>query len=53
MFGYNGKLLEVNLSNSSFKDVTVPDEWLRDYIGGRALAAKNLVRTSLVQVGNC
>ncbi len=34
--------MEVNLTNSSFKDVTVPDEWLRDYIGGRALAAKIL-----------
>ena len=42
MLGYNGKFLEVDLSNSSFKDIRVPDEWLIDYIGGRALAAKIL-----------
>jgi len=42
MLGYNGKFLEVDLSNSSFKDVTVPEEWLKDYIGGRALAARIL-----------
>ncbi|HMK95337.1 MAG TPA: aldehyde ferredoxin oxidoreductase C-terminal domain-containing protein [Candidatus Limnocylindrales bacterium] len=40
MLGYAGKFLEVDLSKSSCNDVTFPDEWLRDYIGGRALAAK-------------
>jgi len=42
MLGYAGKLLEVDLSKSSFTDTTLPEEWLKDYIGGRALAAKIL-----------
>ena len=42
MLGYAGKFLEVDLSNLSFKDITLPEEWLKDYIGGRALAAKIL-----------
>jgi aldehyde:ferredoxin oxidoreductase len=42
MLGYAGKFLEVDLSNSSFKDTTFPEEWLLDYMGGRALAAKIL-----------
>jgi len=42
MLGYIGKILEVDLSNSSFKDITIPEEWLKDYIGGRALAARIL-----------
>ena len=42
MLGYAGKFLEVDLSNSSFKNTTLPEEWLKDYIGGRALAAKIL-----------
>ena len=42
MLGYNGKFLEVNLSDASFRDVSFSDEILRDYVGGRALAAKIL-----------
>ena len=42
MLGYAGKFLEVDLSKSSFKNTTFPEEWLKDYIGGRALAAKIL-----------
>ena len=42
MLGYAGKFLEVDLSKSNFKDTTLPDEWLKDYMGGRALAAKIL-----------
>jgi len=34
MLGYAGKFLEVNLSQSSFKDTVLPEEWLKDYIGG-------------------
>lgn len=40
--GYTGKFLEVNLSESSFKDIALDDELLRDYVGGRGLAAKIL-----------
>ena len=42
MLGYAGKFLEVDLSNSSFKETKLPEEWLKDYIGGRALGAKIL-----------
>ena len=42
MKGYAGKYLEVNLSNQSSKEITFPDEILRDYIGGRGLAVKIL-----------
>jgi aldehyde:ferredoxin oxidoreductase len=42
MLGYNGRFLEVDLSSSSLKDITVPDEWVGEYVGGRALAAKIL-----------
>ena len=42
MRGYAGKFLEVDLSDESIKEITFPDETLRDYIGGRGLAAKIL-----------
>ncbi len=42
MLGYAGKFLEVDLSTSSVKNTTLPEEWLKDYMGGRALAAKVL-----------
>src|SRR4030043_196743 len=40
--GYAGKLLEVNLSTKLIKTVAISDEVLKDYIGGRSLAAKIL-----------
>ncbi len=40
MFGYNGKFLEVNLSESSCKNTNIADDILRNYVGGRALATK-------------
>jgi len=42
MFGYAGKLLEVNLSDGAFKEMRISEETLRDYVGGRGLAAKIL-----------
>ena len=42
MLGYTGKFLEVDLSNGNSKNVTIDKEWLKDYVGGRALAAKIL-----------
>jgi aldehyde:ferredoxin oxidoreductase len=40
--GYAGKFLEIDLSEGTFKNVKLRDEWLRDYVGGRGLAAKIL-----------
>jgi aldehyde:ferredoxin oxidoreductase len=42
ILGYAGKFLEVNLSEGNFKNVTFADELLKDYVGGRGLAAKIL-----------
>ncbi len=42
ILGYAGKFLEIDLSDGTFKDVTFDDELLKDYVGGRALAAKIL-----------
>jgi aldehyde:ferredoxin oxidoreductase len=42
MLGYAGKFLEVDLSSRTSKDVMLPDEWLKEYVGGRALAVKIL-----------
>jgi len=42
MLGYAGKFLEVDLSNQRMKDVKFGEEILRNYIGGRGLAAKIL-----------
>ncbi len=40
--GYAGKFLEVDLSKEKTKDAVFSDEILRDYVGGRGLAAKIL-----------
>jgi aldehyde:ferredoxin oxidoreductase len=42
ILGYAGKFLEINLSDGTFKEVTFDDEMLKDYVGGRGLAAKIL-----------
>jgi len=42
IFGYAGKFLEVDLSAESIKEIKFDDEVLRDYVGGRGLAAKIL-----------
>lgn len=42
ILGYAGKFLEINLTEGTFKDVKLDDKWLKDYVGGRALAAKIL-----------
>jgi len=42
ILGYAGKFLEIDLSVGTFKDVRLGDEWLKDYVGGRGLAAKIL-----------
>jgi aldehyde:ferredoxin oxidoreductase len=40
--GYAGKFMEIDLSRGTFKDVTFDDELLKEYVGGRGLAAKIL-----------
>jgi aldehyde:ferredoxin oxidoreductase len=40
--GYAGKFLEANLSTGKIKDVKFDDEVLKNYVGGRGLAAKIL-----------
>ena len=42
MRGYAGKFLEINLSEENVKEVRFSDDILRNYIGGRGLAAKIL-----------
>lgn len=42
ILGYAGKFLEIDLSVGTFKEVRLSDEWLKDYVGGRGLAAKIL-----------
>jgi len=40
--GYAGKFLEIDLTGEAVKEIKFPDPVLRDYIGGRGLAAKVL-----------
>ena len=42
MRGYAGKFSEIDLSTGSIRDIRFSDEVLRQYIGGRGLAAKVL-----------
>jgi aldehyde:ferredoxin oxidoreductase len=42
IMGYAGKFLEVNLSTEKIKEVSFDDDVLKDYVGGRGLAAKIL-----------
>jgi aldehyde:ferredoxin oxidoreductase len=37
--GYSGKSLEINLSTKEIRETRFPEEVLRDYVGGRGLAA--------------
>ncbi len=42
MRGFAGKFSDVNLSTGEIKDITFPEEVLRQYLGGRGLASKIL-----------
>src|SRR3989337_3205669 len=42
MHGYAGKLLDIDLSNEKIKEISFSEHILRNYIGGRGLAAKIL-----------
>ena len=42
MKGLNNKILEIDLNHDKFNEVSVPEEFLLDYIGGRGLGVKLL-----------
>ncbi|NVM53848.1 MAG: aldehyde ferredoxin oxidoreductase family protein [Candidatus Helarchaeota archaeon] len=42
LFGYNGKILRVDLNAETVANETIPEETYRKYIGGRGLAARIL-----------
>ena len=42
MLGYSGKFIQVNLTEESIREITFDDDVLRQYLGGRGLAAKIL-----------
>lgn len=42
ILGYAGKFLEVSLSTEKIKEASFDDNFLKDYVGGRGLAAKIL-----------
>jgi len=42
MFGYMGKILRVNLTNSRITEDPLPEDVARQYLGGKALSAKIL-----------
>ncbi|MEM3508695.1 MAG: aldehyde ferredoxin oxidoreductase N-terminal domain-containing protein, partial [Nitrososphaerota archaeon] len=42
LYGYNGKFIEVDLSNEKISIEKIDEQILREYIGGRALASKIL-----------
>ena len=43
-FGYNGKILHVNLTDNTWEIETPDETWYRTYIGGSALAAYYLLK---------
>jgi aldehyde:ferredoxin oxidoreductase len=43
-FGYNGKILHVNLTDSSWEIEEPGENWYRTYVGGTALAAYYLLK---------
>jgi aldehyde:ferredoxin oxidoreductase len=42
MAGWTGKLLRVDLTSGKHRVEAIPEDWRRDYIGGRGLAARYL-----------
>jgi len=42
ILGYAGKFLEVDLSTKNAKEIRFDDDILKEYVGGRGLAAKIL-----------
>ena len=46
-FGYNGKILHVNLATRTWEIETPDPQWYRTYVGGSSLAAYYLLGTTL------
>jgi aldehyde:ferredoxin oxidoreductase len=42
MAGWTGKLLRVNLTSGEIRTETIPEEWRKEYVGGRGLATRYL-----------
>ena len=42
MKGWTGKLLRVNLTTGQSRVEDIPQQWLRDYVGGRGVADRYL-----------
>src|SRR5512134_2098341 len=42
MKGIHGKLLEIDLTQGTTRDLSIPDEHFRQYLGGRGLGARLL-----------
>ena len=42
MAGWTGKLLRVDLSSGKCSVEQIPQDWLREYVGGRGLAPRYL-----------
>ncbi|MEM2889500.1 MAG: aldehyde ferredoxin oxidoreductase N-terminal domain-containing protein, partial [Candidatus Bathyarchaeia archaeon] len=40
--GYAGKILDIDLSNDKIRDITISEEVLKNYVGGRGLATRIL-----------
>ncbi|KKM10674.1 hypothetical protein SY88_12490 [Clostridiales bacterium PH28_bin88] len=47
MYGYRGKLLQVDLTAGKFSTVEVPEGYFRSFIGGKALGARLLLDRKL------
>lgn len=43
MYGFHGRLLEVDLDSETVSSVSVPDRWLRHHLGGRGLGIRVLL----------
>ncbi|MBR2716798.1 MAG: aldehyde ferredoxin oxidoreductase, partial [Oscillospiraceae bacterium] len=44
MYGYNGKVLLVNLTDKTYEIEDLPEEWAKMYLGGSTLGARYLYR---------
>ncbi|MFX1475714.1 MAG: aldehyde ferredoxin oxidoreductase family protein [Promethearchaeota archaeon] len=42
IFGFTGKILEINLTEKKLGEITTPIKWARKYVGGSGLAARIL-----------
>jgi aldehyde:ferredoxin oxidoreductase len=42
MYGLNGKLLRINLTSGEISEETIPEDLLKQYLGGRGLASRYL-----------